>query len=168
MLSRRGDSDLAVACLGGWYYGPSLHRMPEQDWHALVESHLHAHFVFAQTFLPLFYEHRSGVYMMINGSPSEMVTPDCGVLSVFAAAQAMMARVIADEAKGTGVRVHSITALNPLKTRERGEQVQPDWLSAEDLGRYVVALYEGGIKGADETQHRLATVRDLKGILAAA
>ena len=96
--------DLAVACLGGWYYGHGLHRMPFEDWRRVVEGHLHAHFLFMQSVLPVFYDQNRGTYIMVNGSAAEMVMPDSGVVSVMAAAQAMMTRVLCEDAKGTGVR----------------------------------------------------------------
>ena len=44
--------DLAVACLGGWYYGYPLHLMPLSDWKRLLEDNLTTHFLFMQSMLP--------------------------------------------------------------------------------------------------------------------
>jgi len=38
--------DLAVASIGGWYYGYSLHRMPFTDWQRVLHNNLTTHFLF--------------------------------------------------------------------------------------------------------------------------
>lgn len=82
--------DLAVACLGCWYYGYPLHRMPYRDWQMILHDNLNTHFLFMKHFLSILHDQNEGVFVMINGSPSEMIIPEEGATSIVAAAQAMM------------------------------------------------------------------------------
>jgi 3-oxoacyl-[acyl-carrier protein] reductase len=153
--------DLAVACLGGWYYGYPLHRMPFRDWQMILHDNLDTHFLFMKNFLSIFHAQNEGVFVMINGSPSEMVIPEEGATSIVAAAQAMMSRVLAEEAKTTRVRIYSLTVYNPVRTRDRGQTVMPDWPTAEDLGNYIVKLYTRTAPNLDQTIHKIRTVDDI-------
>jgi NAD(P)-dependent dehydrogenase (short-subunit alcohol dehydrogenase family) len=153
--------DLAVACLGGWYYGYPLHRMPYRDWQMILHDNLDTHFLFMKNFLSLLHDQNEGVFVMINGSPSEMIIPEEGATSIVAAAQAMMSRVLAEEAKTTGVRVYSLTVYNPVRTRDRGRNVMLDWPNAEDLGTYIVKLYTHSAPHLDQTIHKIRTVDDI-------
>ena len=141
VLENFGRVDLAVACLGCWYYGYPLHRMPYRDWQMILHDNLDTHFLFMKNFLSILHEQNDGVFAMINGSPSEMIIPEEGVTSIVAAAQAMMSRALAEEAKNSQVRVYSLTVYNPVRTRDRGQTVMPDWPTAEDLGTYIVKLF---------------------------
>lgn len=143
ILNRVDHLDLAVASLGGWYYGYSLHRMPTSDWHSVLSSNLTTHFLFMRAFLSVFHDQDDGVYVMINGGAADVPAPDSGVISVVAAAQKMMACVLAEEAHGTHVRVHSVEAFNPVRTRRRGSEDSDDWITAEQIGDYIVRLYAG-------------------------
>jgi NAD(P)-dependent dehydrogenase (short-subunit alcohol dehydrogenase family) len=153
--------DLAVACLGGWYYGYPLHLMPYRDWQMILHDNLDTHFLFIKNFLSILHAQDDGMFVMINGSPSEMVIPDEGATSIVAAAQAMMSRVLADEALTTQVRVYSLMVYNPVRTRDRGQNVMPDWPTAEDLGAYIIKLYTERAPNLDQTIHKIHTVDDL-------
>jgi len=153
--------DLAVACLGCWYYGYPLHRMPFRDWQTILHDNLDTHFLFMQNFLSKLHDQNDGMFVMINGSPSEMIIPEEGATSIVAAAQAMMSRVLAEEAKAVQVRIHSLTVFNPVRTRDRGREVMPDWVSAEDLGNYIIKLYTGTAPKLEQTIHKIYTVDDI-------
>jgi NAD(P)-dependent dehydrogenase (short-subunit alcohol dehydrogenase family) len=153
--------DLAVACLGCWYYGYPLHRMPYRDWQTILHDNLDTHFLFMQNFLSILHDQNEGMFVMINGSPSEMIIPEEGATSIVAAAQAMMSRVLAEEAKTMQVRIHSVTVFNPVRTRDRGRTVMPDWPTAEDLGNYIVKLCTGTAPGLEQTIHKIYTIDDI-------
>ncbi len=155
--------DLAVASLGGWYYGHSLHRMSFEDWNRVMHDHLTTHFLFLRAFVSLFHDrqNQSGTYVMVNGGESKLPAPDAGVVSIAAAAQKMMSKVLAEESSGTGIKSYSISIMNPLKTRNRQGNVLDEWVSAEQLGEYVAQLYAGNTPRGDQVSHVLHTVRDL-------
>ncbi len=161
VISRFERVDIAVATIGDWYYGYSLHHMPFADWQRVLNDNLNTHFLFMRAFLSLFHQQKHGTYIMLNGGASEIVAPEAGVISIVAAAQKMMAKVLDVEARGTAVRVYSIVAFNPLKTRVRDAQVVDEWLSAEEVGTYMCRLAVGSAPRSDEPIHTLHTRRDL-------
>lgn len=161
-LRARNDTiDLAVACLGGWYYGYSLHRMPTSDWFSVMNNNLTTHFLFMRAVLSVLHEKNHGCYFMINGGASKLVAPDSGIISIVAAAQKMMTKVLSQEAFGTNVRVHGVVAFNPVKTRDRMGDMVDEWLTAEEVGQYVVKLFQKDLKGHDQLMHTIHTVKDL-------
>ncbi|WP_455382271.1 SDR family NAD(P)-dependent oxidoreductase [Salinispira pacifica] len=153
--------DMGIACLGGWYYGYSLHRMPIDDWNRVIGDNLTSHFLFMRQCLSRFHARGTGTYVMINGGASQIVAPESGAISIVAAAQQMMTKVIAEEARGTRVRAYSVVAFNPVKTRERGANVVDAWVTGEDLGRYISRLYLGRGLPTDQVVHTVKTVADL-------
>ena len=72
-----------------------------------------------------------------------------------------MSRVLADETLTTRVRVSSLMVYNPVRTRDRGQNVMPDWPTAEDLGAYIIKLYTERAPNLDQTIHKIHTVDDL-------
>jgi NAD(P)-dependent dehydrogenase (short-subunit alcohol dehydrogenase family) len=161
VLDEAGSVDLAVACIGGWYYGYSMHRMPFSDWSDIIESNLTTHFLFMRAFLSILHEQNGGSYVLINGGAADIPVPDSGPISVVAAAQKMMGCVLAEEAHGTDVRVFTVEAFNPLKTRRRGSEDSGDWLSAEQLGEYVLKLHTGSLPNHRDVVHTLYSKADL-------
>ena len=76
-------------------------------------------------------------------------------MSIMAAAQKMMARVSAQEAFDSQIRVYALTSHTSIQTRSRGKNVNPDWITAGDLGDYVTALADGKLSTMYETMHDL-------------
>lgn len=143
IIETYGRLDIAVASLGGWYYGYSLHRMPMEDWQALLTNNLNSHFMFMKPVMEYFYKVNGGEYFMINGSASEKPVPESGVISVLAGAQKMMGQVLREEAHGTGIQVSTLIPTQPVKTRERKVDNIESWFSAEELGQFICDVVEG-------------------------
>ena len=51
LLERHPRIDMVVACIGSWYYGYSLHRMPMEAWNSIICDNLTSHFVFMRAML---------------------------------------------------------------------------------------------------------------------
>jgi NAD(P)-dependent dehydrogenase (short-subunit alcohol dehydrogenase family) len=152
-----GRVDLAVACLGRWYYGYSLHHMPDEHWDRVIRDNLTTHFLCLRALLSMMHERNSGTYVMVNGGAAELIAPETGVNSIAAAAQLMTARVMKQEAHGTNIRVHSLIAYNPIKTRDRRAEVVDEWLTPEQVGEYIARLYNREVPNLNKTIHRLYT-----------
>ena len=60
-------------------------------------------------------------------------------MTVSAAAQLMLARVVAAEQAGAPIAVHSLVAMTPLISRDRPNGPS-GWLRADDVARAVVLL----------------------------
>lgn len=153
--------DLAVATIGGWYYGYSLHRMPFTDWQRVLHSNLTTHFLFMRALLSLMHDQKDGTYVMINGGASKLIAPESGMVSIVAAAQKMMTRVLVQEARGTDVRVYAVVAFDGMKTRGRSAQVVDDWLAPDDLGQYIVRLHDGTGRELDKPIHTLHGAKEV-------
>jgi NAD(P)-dependent dehydrogenase (short-subunit alcohol dehydrogenase family) len=65
-------------------------------------------------------------------------------MSVSAAAQLMMARVMAKELSGTPVRVNALV-LGPVMTRARSRG-RPEWLGAGEVGEFAAELARSGVR----------------------
>jgi len=136
---RLGPPAVVVASLGGWWEGAPLAEVEPRTWERLIASSLHAHFLAARTFLPDLAGRAGSSYTLINGAAALQPVPGSGPVSVSAAAQAMLARVLAAEHAEDPVRINSLLLATPILTRSRSEG--PDeWLSADDVGRYVAYL----------------------------
>lgn len=161
LRSRADRVDLAVASIGGWYYGYSLHRMPFTDWQRVLHNNLTTHFLFMRAILSLMHDQNHGTYVMINGGASKLIAPESGMVSIVAAAQKMMTRVLVEEAKNTDVCVYAVVAFDGIKTRERSAQVVDEWLTPEDLGTYVCRLHDRTGRNLDQPVHTLHTTGEV-------
>lgn len=160
ILSTHERVDLGVACIGGWYYGYSLHRMPFDHWAKVLENNLTTHFLTLRAVVSIMRANDHGTYVMVNGGAAEVIAPESGAVSIAAAAQKMMARVLAQEAHGTNVRVHSVIAYHPVQTRDRRGEVVEDWITPAELGAYIARLYE--TPGSDRIVHTVYSHTDVK------
>lgn len=159
------EVDLVVVSVGSSYYGYSLHKIPRTDWERLVTENLTTHFNLQKEFLDQMHVQNRGTYVTLTGPEADFAHPETGLMSILAAAQKMMARVEALDAAGTGVRIYSVTSANPVATRARGGQSGADWISAQELGWYVQALWEGKAPGSAEACHHLENREQLRRLL---
>jgi NAD(P)-dependent dehydrogenase (short-subunit alcohol dehydrogenase family) len=157
--------DLVVVSVGSSYYGHSLHKIAQTDWDRLLEENLATHFHLQHEFLGYFHEANRGFYVTLAGPEADFVHPETGLMSVFAGAQKMMARVEALEAAGTGVRVYSVTSKTPIATRARGEQSASSWITPLDLADYILALVREQVAGCRDSLHVLDSREQLRSLL---
>lgn len=111
-----------------------------------MDNSLTAHFIAARTFLPTIAKTPGSSYTLINGGAAMHPVPGAGPVSVSAAAQLMLGNALATEHQDQPVRINNLLLATPVKTRSRG-QTPPDWISADDAGRYCVALALGDTNG---------------------
>jgi 3-oxoacyl-[acyl-carrier protein] reductase len=168
ILEREGHIDAVVVSVGAYQYGYRLHKMPLPDWERGVRDNLLTHFNLQRVFVEQLRKQNDGIYVTLTGPEAESINPDESVMSVFAAAQKMMARVSAMDAFDSDIRVYTITAHTSIQTRSRGELVNPDWITAEDLGAYIAALVTEDLPGAHETIHELHNRDHVKALLSRA
>jgi 3-oxoacyl-[acyl-carrier protein] reductase len=124
-----------VASIGGWRSGPLLVDTPLDDWNAVLQGNLTSHLVLAQAFLPQLPP--GGAYTVIVGDTAEAPVRGAGAVSVAASAVLMLARSLALESAGKGVRVNSLV-LGPVKTRRSSGRY--DWVTSEEVGDTAVFL----------------------------
>lgn len=165
IMQEEGRIDAVIVSVGSYYYGHRLHRMPRDDWDRTIQDNLATHFNLQRAFIDQMRRQDQGVYLVLTGPEAESIHPDEGVMSIMAAAQRMMARVTAYEAFDSPVRVYTITAHTSIKTRSRGEDSNPDWITAAELGDYVASLVDGRIPGVHEVVHELRNHDHVRALL---
>lgn len=140
-----------VASIGGWRSGPLLVDTPLEEWNSVLQGNLTCHLVLAQTFLPMLPP--GGAYTVLVGDSAEAPVRGAGPGSVAASAVLMLARALALESTGKGVRVNSLV-LGPIKTRRSSGRY--DWVTAEEVGDTAVWLSSTAGRGvAGATLHLL-------------
>jgi 3-oxoacyl-[acyl-carrier protein] reductase len=135
-----------VASIGGWRSGPLLVDTPLEEWHGVLEGNLTSHLIVAQTFLPVLPP--GGAYTIIVGDTAEAPVRGAGPVSVAASGVLMLARSLALESAGVGVRVNALV-LGPVKTRRSAGRY--DWITAEEVGETAAWLSSPagrGVSGA--------------------
>lgn len=134
-----------VASLGGWWEGKSLIELDFATWQHVIDNGLTAHFVCARAFLPQMI-HTDSSYTFINGSGALDPFIGSGPISVSDAAQMMLQRTLTAELAQTHVRINSLLITTSVTTRSNQTGLA-HWLSADEVGKYCVALATGNIKG---------------------
>lgn len=166
LLQEAGRIDAVIVSVGADYFGYRLHRMPRADWDRSVQDNLATHFNMQQVFLDHLRNANGGVYITLVGPEAEHILPDAGMRSIMAAAQKMMTRVLATESSDKAIRVHALTAHTTISTRNRGDNTNREWITAGELGDYVVGLVEETIPGCNEPLHELRDLVQIRAVLA--
>lgn len=144
IVDRYGRLDHAVASLGGWWQGKPLIKIDLERWQQVLHNNLTTHFIMARAFVPLLAP--PGSYTLISGDAGINPVPNAGPVSTAAAALIMLGKVLAAENGPGGVRVNNLVLGTPIITRARPNG-KPEWLTADEVGRYCVALASGSEGG---------------------
>lgn len=95
----------------------------------------------ARHLIPLLAESgRNTRYLIVGGPGSETPWAGFGHRSVAMAATRMLARVLHDEARPSGVRVQLLSIDSPLRGDEPGAHECPEWPTASDIAQTVLRL----------------------------
>jgi NAD(P)-dependent dehydrogenase (short-subunit alcohol dehydrogenase family) len=142
IVAEIGPLDGVVAAMGGWWEGAPLTEIEIGQWQRIIDDNLTSHFIVARAFLGELVKRHGSVYVTLGGIAATKPVPGSGPISVTGAAQAMLLRVLNEELKGTGVRLHEVDILTPIVTRhwEPGRPVQPGWLSGTQVGEYLARV----------------------------
>lgn len=130
--------DGVVASLGGWWQGPSLSSLPSSEWDQVMASNLTSHFALARVFVPLLVK-RGGCFVQILGGAAEHPVPGSSLISITAAAVAMMGKVLMVEHASTAVFIRQVMITSIVATRAR-QSPDPSWVKAQDVGALVATI----------------------------
>lgn len=139
-----GTLDAIVPSLGGWWEGGRLAEMSAVEWDVVMNEMLRAHFIVARTFIPVLERQRFGRYIGIGGGAAYHPIRHAAPVSIAAAAQLMMTRALRAEIADPGVDVLELVADGPVRTRDYEGIAQPDWITADEVGRVALELIETG------------------------
>lgn len=106
----------------------------------VLRSNLATHLVAAKAFIPVL--PAGALYLAIGGGMADLVVPGMGVLSMCQAAQRVMFKVLAEEMKGCGVRIHELMLISMIAGESNRERAHPKWITDQDVGRHVTAILE--------------------------
>ena len=123
-IASLGGADAAVASLGrgDWTSGPTLALAPA-EWTAVLDEMLTAHFAFARAIVPLLAVRSGSVYLSLGGGAAFAPMPNAGLMSVAAAGQAMLTRVLARERGDAPPRIIELVVNGAITTRAERDDV---------------------------------------------
>jgi len=136
VLGRFGAVDAVAAAVGGWWQGPVVWETPVEEFDRVLAANLRPHFLLARAMLPAMVDRPGASYTIINGDAAERPVVRSGLASVTAAAQLMLMRTLAAEARGHAVRVN-LLLLGPVRAPGRG---RPEWLTTAEVGAMAAWL----------------------------
>ncbi len=141
ILGQFNRLDTVVASIGGtWKGGIPMTQVSMEDWQKYLFTNLTTHFVCARTFLPVLTENKGSSYTFLGGSASENVIPNYSLVAIPAAGQLMMAKVLMEEMKDSGVRINEVMVNSLVNTRATEDNAKPEWITADEIGDYVAWL----------------------------
>ena len=141
ILDKCDRLDAVVASLGGtWHKNIPLTEVSMDDWQKFLFTNLTTHFVTARTFLPVLARIKGSSYTFLGGSAAEIPIPNYSVVAIPAAGQLMMAKVVMQEMKDSGVRINQVIINSLVNTRASQDKAQPDWVTADEIGNYIAWL----------------------------
>jgi 3-oxoacyl-[acyl-carrier protein] reductase len=139
-----GGIDVAIPSLGGWWEGGPLIETDAATWDAVRTEMLDTHVAFARTFVPELLRRPGGWYLAIGGGAALQPIRNASIVSIAAAAQVMLTRVLALELADRDVRVNELVVNGPVRTRDSEAIARPRWITADDVGCVVAELVNTG------------------------
>jgi NAD(P)-dependent dehydrogenase (short-subunit alcohol dehydrogenase family) len=140
-VAARGGVDAVVAVLGrGWWTSGPLLDVPPGTWTSIVNEMLTSHFAFARAVIPLLATRRDSLYLSIGGGAAFEPTPDAGVVSIAAAGQVMLTRILVRERGPVPPRILELVINGPVNTRESRQFAAQHWIRDDEVGRVVTEL----------------------------
>lgn len=141
MIDQFGRLDAVVASIGGtWSGNVPLTQVSMDDWQKYLFTNLTTHFVCARTFLPILAQNKGSSYTFLGGAAADTPIPNYSLVAVPAAGQLMMAKVLMEELKQSGVRINEVVINSYVATRSTKDHAKPEWITATEIGDYVAWL----------------------------
>lgn len=140
ILGKFNRLDAVVASIGGTWSGVPMTQVSMEDWQKFIFTNLTTHFVCARTFLPVLTENKGSSYTFLGGSAAENAIPNYSLVAIPAAGQLMMAKVLMEEMKDSGVRINEVMVNSLVNTRATEDNAKPEWITADEIGDYVAWL----------------------------
>ncbi len=140
ILGQFNRLDAVVASIGGTWSGVPMTQVSMEDWQKFIFTNLTTHFVCARTFLPMLSENKGSSYTFLGGAAAENAIPNYSLVAIPAAGQLMMAKVLMQEMKDSGVRINEVMVNSLVNTRATEENAKPEWITADEIGDYVAWL----------------------------
>jgi len=140
-VTARGGVDAVIAILGrGWWTGGPLLDTTPKVWNAIINEMLTSHFALARAVIPMLAARPDSVYLSLGGGAALTPMPDAGLVSIAAAGQVMLTRVLARECGPKPPRIVELVINGPVNTPESRNFAQPHWITDDEAGNVVAEL----------------------------
>jgi NAD(P)-dependent dehydrogenase (short-subunit alcohol dehydrogenase family) len=141
-VGRLGGIDCAVAIFGRgvWTSGPLLDLSPG-DWRSVLDEMLTAHFAFARAVFPILSPRPGSLYVSVGGGAGFGPMHDAGLMSIAAAGQMMLTRVLDRESASEPARI--IELIVNAAVGEGGSD-DASQISADEVARVLSELISRG------------------------
>lgn len=131
-----------VAGMRGPFESGRLLSRSASDVLRILDQDVVTNFVAAKHLLPLLTGTPPGLYLAIGGPVASCGWAGYGHVSIAAAANEMLVKVLREEAKDLPVLVQQLQVCTPVRSEENRDHACPDWISADTVARRVAALVE--------------------------
>jgi NAD(P)-dependent dehydrogenase (short-subunit alcohol dehydrogenase family) len=137
-----GGIDCAVAIFGrgDWTSGALLELSPD-EWRAVLDEMLTAHFAFARAMFPILSRRPSSLYLSLGGGAALEPMPEAGLMSIAAAGQTMLTRVLDRERVSRDPRTIELV-VNAAVGSSEPQDTSP--ISADDVARVLEEIIFSG------------------------
>ena len=137
-----GGIDCAVAIFGrgDWTSGPLLDLSPD-EWRTVLDEMLTAHFAFARAMFPVLARKPNSLYLSLGGGAALAPMPDAGLMSIAAAGQAMLTRVLDRERGSRDPRTIELIVNAAVGSSEPHDAFR---ISADDVARALEEILFSG------------------------
>jgi len=131
-----------IASIRGAPVRARLLDQPEDFLRQRLDEDLLPHLFAARRLLPLLAERPGAGYVLIGGPGADQPWAGYGHHSIVAAALRMLARVLHDEARTVGVRVHLLGVDAPMRTDDNAQHACPGWPQVGAVARRALSLLD--------------------------
>lgn len=143
-LASLGGIDAVVAVLGrGWWTSGPLLELTAHEWAEVLDEMLTSHFALVRALAPMLASRPGSLYLSIGGGAAFAPMPSAGLVSIAAAGQAMLTRVLHRELGSGPPRIRELVINGPVSTRESRHVAGAGWITDDDVGLVVrdIVLY---------------------------
>jgi NAD(P)-dependent dehydrogenase (short-subunit alcohol dehydrogenase family) len=138
IIAKFGHLDGVLVSLGGWWTGNKpLTEVDLETWESYLNGNLTSHFLCAKTFLPLLAKTKGSSYTLLGGTAAEVPLANVSPVGITAAGQLMMAKIVMEEMKDSGVRINEVIIQGMVKTKVMQAYSQPNWITPQEIGEFT-------------------------------
>lgn len=143
ITARHGHLDCLVNTIGGYAGGKSLWEMDAKTWQLMLALNLNAGYALARAAVPAMLKQRSGAIVNIAAKAAFDHAAGASAYAASKSAALALFDCLAQDLKGTGVRVNSV--LPSIIDTEPNRKAMPDadysrWPKPEEIARVILFL----------------------------
>ena len=147
ITARHGHLDILVNAIGGYAGGKSVWETDPKTYQLMLTLNLHAGFNLARTVVPAMLRQKSGAIVNIASKAALDHAAGAGAYAASKAAALALFDCLAQDVKGSGIRVNSV--LPSIIDTEPNRKAMPDadfskWPKPEEIAQVILFLCSHG------------------------